>query len=1010
MPTFQEIISRLNQFWAHHGCLLLFPYDIEKGAGTSNPATFLRALGPEPFSCAYVEPCRRPKDGRYGLNPNRLQYYFQYQVMLKPSPDNIVDLYLESLQMLGLDLKNHDIRFVHDDWENPTLGASGLGWEVWIDGMEMSQFTYFQHVAGIALTSVPGEITYGIERIAMCLQGVDSIFDIRWNDTLTYGDLYKFQEEKWSRYNFELQDDGMWKRHFNDFKTEANRLLTLHEPIPAYDFVLKSSHAFNMLDAKGVISVSERASYIATIRDLSKKIGEEYVELRKSLDFPLCKKNIQKPTIKPIIEQTYSPKNETERCIFEIGCEELPASFIPIGIAQLETKAKNLLAKEKCTYSSLKVFGTPRRLSLIIEDLQSCLPATKEDKKGPPTDRVWDSKGQLTPIGQGFLKSLNLDISPSYEQVRSNTVPALSIRSIKGSEYIYVTTESPKQLTINILSKLLPSCLTSLEFPKMMHWGTHELLFPRPIRWILSLFGEHPIHFAVDSIHSSQHSRGHRLLNNELFELKHASEYEIELEKRHVLVDQNKRKNVIENKLQEIEQQHKARCLGLKKVLSEVIYLVEYPFVEALPFSKELLDAPKEVISSEMIEHQKYFPLVSLHSDKLLPLFVITAHIPPNTDVAHGNQKVLSARLNDGRFLWQEDRKLGLHALKEKLATITYQSALGSIEQKTNRICALASKIAPLIGADLQCVDIASNFAKADLASNLVGEFPELQGIIGGLLAQEEKLDKRIAMAIRDHWLPNQEGGPLPSTNEGIALALADKIDTLSAFFAIGLLPSSSHDPYALRRQALGIVRMLVEKKLPLSLIPLLTEEKRSLTILLQKELPEDLVSQVLRFINQRAKVYFGEKYPKELIEAVFSTDIHNLFQAESILSALTLLNTSTEGAGFVEVMKRTLGQIGEHPKTIPQPVLFIDASEHALWDAIQTALHGATTAFDTYDFVPFLKLIISLQHPLNDFFTKVHVLDEDKNIQANRIGLLWTIFDLVQRIADPKMLIYIKH
>lgn len=1012
MLTFQEIITRLNTFWAEKGCLLLFPYDLEKGAGTSNPSTFLRALGPEPFSAAYVEPCRRPKDGRYGLNPNRLQYYFQYQVMLKPSPDNIVDLYLQSLESLGLNLKEHDIRFVHDDWENPTLGASGLGWEVWIDGMEMTQFTYFQNVAGLALTSVPGEITYGIERIAMCLQGVDSIFDIQWNDSITYGDLFKLQEEKWSRYNFELQDDSMWKRHFEDFKCEALKLLDAHDPIPAYDFVLKSSHAFNMLDAKGVISVSERASYIAAIRELSKRIGEEYVALRKSLEFPLSKKKTSKKQITSQSPSFLNPttQNETERFVLEIGSEELPATFVPIGIQQLETKAKALLTKEKIPYKSLHAFGTPRRLTLILEEVQTSLAESSEEKKGPSIDRVWDTNGNLTAIGEGFFKSLGRDTTYSIDQIRNNQAPSLSIRSIKGADYLFVRNKSEKQSTLLLLQKLLPTLIASLEFPKMMHWGDHELLFARPIRWILSLFGTEQIDFSVGPIRSSSQSKGHRILSPNFFTLHSASEYEEELEKRNVIVDQAKRQILIEEQLKNIEKEQNASALGIAKVQKEVLYLVEYPFLQALPFEKELLNAPKEVIISEMVEHQKYFPLLDTHSNTLLPLFVITANIPVNDNVIKGNQKVLSARLNDGRFLWEEDCKIGIHTLKEKLSSITYQRSLGSIEEKCTRIAALASTLCPLLHANSQNVEIGSTLSKADLASNVVGEFPELQGIVGALLAKKANLSSSISAAINDHWLPNLEGGPIPSTAEGSCISLADKIDTLMAFFALSLQPSSSHDPYALRRQALGIVRILIEGKHSLSLLPILEEAKRSIQLLLQKDLSSELISDLLRFINQRAKVYSTERYPKELVEAVFASPVDNLYQAESKLAALTLLNSSKEGASFVEVLKRTLGQIEGHPKAVPNPSLFVDISEKTLLHAIECALNGKAKAFEKNEFTPYLQLIISLQHPINDFFNKVHVLDEDPKIRSNRIALLWQIFDLVQTIADPKSLVCMKH
>ena len=295
MLTFQQVILRLQEFWDQQGCALLQPYDMEVGAGTSHTATFLRALGPEPWRAAYVQPSRRPKDGRYGENPNRMQHYYQYQVVLKPAPENILDLYIGSLKALGLDPQQNDIRFVEDDWENPTLGAWGLGWEVWLNGMEVTQFTYFQQVGGIDCKPVLGEITYGIERLAMYLQGVENVFDLVWTEwqeggqtkRLTYGDVFHQNEVEQSKYNFEHSNTEMLFAHFTDYEKEAKRLMEAQVALPAYEMVLKCAHTFNLLDARGAISVTERAAYIGRIRNLAKAVAQSYYESRERLGFPM---------------------------------------------------------------------------------------------------------------------------------------------------------------------------------------------------------------------------------------------------------------------------------------------------------------------------------------------------------------------------------------------------------------------------------------------------------------------------------------------------------------------------------------------------------------------------------------------------------------------------------------------------------------------------------------------------------------------------------------------------
>ncbi|MDB2705475.1 glycine--tRNA ligase subunit alpha [Pseudomonadota bacterium] len=289
--TFQELILRLQQYWAEQGCVLLQPYDMEVGAGTFHPATFLRAIGPEPWSAAYVQPSRRPTDGRYGENPNRLQHYYQFQVVLKPSPINIQELYLDSLKMLGIDTSVHDIRFVEDNWESPTLGAWGLGWEIWLNGMEVTQFTYFQQVGGLECNPVAGEITYGLERIAMYLQGVSSVYDLVWSDgpmgKVTYGDVFHQNEVEMSEYNFDHADVDSLFVNFDNYERESARMIEVGLPLPAYELVLKASHTFNLLDARKAISVTERQRFILRVRTLARAVAKAYYDRRESLGFPM---------------------------------------------------------------------------------------------------------------------------------------------------------------------------------------------------------------------------------------------------------------------------------------------------------------------------------------------------------------------------------------------------------------------------------------------------------------------------------------------------------------------------------------------------------------------------------------------------------------------------------------------------------------------------------------------------------------------------------------------------
>ena len=503
MMTFQEMIHRLSAFWAKQGAVIQQGYDLETGAGTFNPATFLRALGPEPYKTAYIEPSRRPKDGRYGMNPNRVQHYFQYQVILKPSPPDIQTVYLQSLEAVGFDLKKHDVRFVHDDWEGPTLGAWGLGWETWIDGMEVSQITYFQSVAGKALKPISGEITYGLERLAMYLQKKESIFDLQWNEELTYGDIYYQNEVEWSSYNFDEAPAQMWLSHFNDFEKEAKRLVEKKWPLPAYDFVIKASHAFNLLDARGIISVTERTGYIARIRELAKLVGDCYIESREKQGFPLLR-NSKEDTlaVKRAIDAPIMKVDEAD-FLLEIGSRRASRHIRPNRIEVPFSAHDKFFRKEGISHKAIKEYGTPRRLALLIEGLRTETAPQMIEKRGPPISAAFGSDHLPTQVGKGFLHTLGKK-ALSLKEIEEGQDSDLEVRSIKGTQYLFAKTTIPSKKTAELLREELPKLILEIEFPKKMRWANLDISFARPILWIVALFGDQVIPFEVGNISSAK--------------------------------------------------------------------------------------------------------------------------------------------------------------------------------------------------------------------------------------------------------------------------------------------------------------------------------------------------------------------------------------------------------------------------------------------------------------------------------------------------------------------------
>lgn len=1010
MITFQEFLSRLTAFWEKQGCIIHQGYDLEIGAGTSNPATFLRCLGPEPYRAAYIEPCRRPADGRYGTNPNRLQHYFQFQVILKPSPENIQDLYLQSLEALGFNLKEHDIRFVHDDWENPTLGAWGLGWEVWMDGMEITQFTYFQAVGGVDLKPITGEITYGIERLAMYLQQVNSIFDLQWNQDVTYGDIYHRNEVEWSHYNFEKASTAMWLKHFEDYEKEAKRIISEQLPIPAYDFVMKSAHAFNILDARGAISVTERTGYIGRIRDLARQIAECYMASREKQGHPLLERaKAKQKTITHSAELPLLSENllnihpdSTEDYLLEIGSEELPATFVTIGSQNLERQIRALLEKEEIEFERISVYSTPRRLTVYIHQLAMGKPAQNIEKKGPPIDQVYSPEGQLKPAGEGFFRSLGIP-APQLDTIRQGQISGLEIRSIKGTSYLFGTLHQKGRATAVILQEQLPALILNLEFPKKMRWGDIDITYARPLHWIVSLFGNEIVPFQVGPIQTGRTTFGHRQLAPQAAPLKKAQDYVQTLSQIFVMADPEKREQSIQSQLKDIEAELKVNIIERDRVIPQVLNLVEWPHLTYASFRSEFLRAPKEVLISEMVEHQKYFP-VSQADGTLKNLFIITANVPPTDQIRQGNQRVLSARLSDGVFLYEEDLKMRLEDFNEKLKKVIFQKELGTVYQKVERIIAHAKVIQRLLKISTPAkVERAALLAKADLASNMVYEFPELQGTMGTYYALAQGEDPEVAKSIDEHWMPRGENAPLPETETGTVISLADKFDNLLGCFSLGLKPTSSSDPYALRRQVLGIIKILIKGKyeLPLRECLMACADHFSSSVMRNKQ---EVVDEILAFVTNRIKTVFQDyDFNKDEIEASLAYGCNDIYDTFCRVKALHEFRKQAKAqfSSLYEVYKRAKGQLnGHHTINIAQESLIEPAEQqlNTLLDRQQKAFQEALTK---RDYNQAYALIATIQPALADLFEQVKILADDPKIRENRLALLRRVFNLFGEILD---------
>jgi glycyl-tRNA synthetase len=658
--NFQSIMMALQEFWADHGCLIWQPYYAQIGAGTMNPATSLRVLGPEPWNVGYVEPSIRPDDGRYGENPNRMQMHYQFQVILKPDPGNPQEIYLRSLESLGIDPRRHDIRFVEDNWEQPALGAWGLGWEVWLDGQEITQFTYFQQSGGVTLDPVSVEITYGLDRIAIALQRVNGFHDIRWNEVLTCGDVNLQAEQEHSKYYFETAEVNRLRQMYELFESESETALANNLVLPAYDYLLKCSHTFNVLDTRGAIGVTERQAYFRRMRNLSRKMAEAYLEQRQRQEYPWIDR------IGPVVvtgletkqaegaQTAASPPGSAAPFLLEIGTEELPAGDLDYALEQLRSRVPEMLNELRLTHGEIRVFGTPRRLVVLVEDLSPSQADLEELVKGPPADRAYDSLGQPTRAAEGFARGKGISLED------------LVVQELDGGRYVVAVVRQPGKEASKILSDALPNLIAGVRFDKPMRWNSSNVVFSRPIRWLLALHGKHVVQFEYASLKSGNTTRGLRFIQPVVFPVDSTQSYFEAMNELGIILDIDKRSQEIKTQVNALASQVGCEVSEDAALLSEVANLVEAPQTLRGSFDPAHLNLPREVLISVMKKHQRYFPVEK--DGELQPYFIAVTNKSSELDddsepmqsvelIVEGNEHVIRARFVDAAYFVKDDQK-----------------------------------------------------------------------------------------------------------------------------------------------------------------------------------------------------------------------------------------------------------------------------------------------------------------------------------------------------------------
>ena len=989
---FQSLIMTLEKYWADNGCLIWQPYHTEVGAGTMNPATSLRVLGPEPWNVGYVEPSIRPDDGRYGINPNRFYQHTQYQVILKPDPGNPQELYLRSLEALGIDPVLHDIRFVEDNWKSPALGAWGLGWEVWLNGLEITQFTYFQQSGGQSLDPVSVELTYGLERIAMALQGARDFKEIRWNSAFSYGDVQLQSEEQFSKYAFELADVDHMRELFRLYEQEAQRCLDAKQTLPAHDFVLKCSHTFNLLDTRGAVGVTERAGFFHRMRDLSRRVADAYLEERQSLEFPWLDKNTSAaPGVAPVSKGDYP--SQPAPFLLEIGTEELPPGDVVDAVNQLERSVPEMLDGLRLEGQGLKVWATPRRLVVFLEKLSDRQVDLEQVVKGPPKDRAYDQDGVPTQAAAGFASSKGVRVED------------LEVKEIEGGEYVVAVERKSGLQAHEVLASALPQLISSIRFAQSMRWNDPNLAFSRPIRWILALHGEGEIQFSHAGLQARSFTRGLRFIDGDQdLAVPSPGDYFKILEAQGIILDQDRRQDRISNDLVHLAGIKGGEVSPDQRLLTEVTHLVEAPTALLGDFDPKFLELPREVLISVMKKHQRYFPVEK--DGKLLPHFITITNKPsPAGDypemplITQGNADVILARFADAKYFVQADQEKELADYVPDLDQLTFQVDLGSMGDKTKRICGLVEKIAPqldLSADELETARRAAELCKADLATQMVVEMTSLQGVMGYYYALHSGEQKQVAKAIREHYAPASAGDPGPACKAGLVVGLADRLDSLAGLFAAGLAPTGSKDPFAQRRAALGLVGNLIDRKINFDLESALDYAIQELPIPMAPETREAC----LGFISDRLHNYLREQgYDHDVVDAVVSAQGSNpsgAFQAVKILSNWVQKKdwdqTRDSFARCVRItrdLKQTYSITSDLLKEQAEKELF-------------KVLEGSSAEkVPSGDLEGFFKVFTPLVPAITAFFDQVLVMDEDQAVRENRLGLLQSITSLADGVLD---------
>ncbi|MHA7861111.1 glycine--tRNA ligase [Tessaracoccus sp. Y36] len=1009
----QDALRRLSDYWTSKGCLTWQPFNSEVGAGTMNPATVLRVLGPEPWDVAYVEPSVRPDDSRYGENPNRLQMHTQFQVILKPEPGNPQELYLGSLEALGIDLSAHDVRFVEDNWQQPAIGAWGLGWEVWLDGMEITQFTYFQQVGGQNLDPIPVELTYGVERILMAQQGVTHFKDIVYSIAadgrpVTYGEAFGQQEYEMSRYYLDDADVDANRRLYETYVAEATRMVAARLPVPAHGYILKSSHAFNVMDARGAISTTERAKAFATMRRLMRDTAALWIERREELGFPLLREAAVEEQAAPAVD-TGTLGDAPQTLAFEIGVEELPPHVVPQTIEAVRTALTEKLAATRLSHGDITVQGTPRRIVAVVDGVAAREPDAEQLRKGPKWSAAFDADGNPTKPLEGFMRGQGV------------TADQIVRAEIGGNEHAAVSVKVDGRHVVDVAAEAISSIIGGLRAEKNMRWNDANLSFSRAIRWLVVLWGDTVVPVNVSGLTAGRTTYLQRAVQGQesgrrsdgalvgFVEVATAAELLPTIQQGSILLSSEDRRASVVSQAEDL-----ARGVGgtidvdaESSVIDEITNLVEDPRGVLGTFDERYLDLPEQILTAVMRKHQRYLPIY--RDGRLVAHFVTMANGLCDDDVVRaGNESVIRARYEDALFFWNADLAAeGVDGFVPGLDKLTFEDRLGSVGMRARRIADVAARLADRLGidgTDRETLTRAGQLAKFDLATQMVVEMSSLAGFIAREYAVRKGEAQAVADALFEMEQPHTSADAVPASVPGALLALGDRFDLLAAMFALGAKPTGSSDPFGLRRAALGVVRILRESAgTPLERLTVRAGLEDAVARLAEQgvDVAPDAVESALEFtIGRFAQLLRDEGTSADLVTAILPA-------ADAPGRAARLLG-ELAGAQSDQALRDLVSTNVRITRILPDGVAAgYDAAR--LTEPAEVALKEAVEAVGAGIAEQPIAEVVTHTAPVvraaGTFFDDILVNAEDLAVRAARQGLLASVLALSPEGIDWKAL-----